>query len=71
MDRYEITIGRFRAWLGGYPGKKPAPGSGRNPNNPNDPGWKEEWSAFLPPDAASIEAGFTNEAGTGRLVPGV
>jgi formylglycine-generating enzyme required for sulfatase activity len=41
LDRFEITIGRFRsfaaAWTAGY---RPGPGQGKNPNDPTDPGWQ-------------------------------
>jgi formylglycine-generating enzyme len=58
LDRFEVTVSRFRRWLQVYdtPGARPASGSGRNPNNPQDPGWSAEWDALLPPDAATLIA---------------
>jgi formylglycine-generating enzyme required for sulfatase activity len=36
-----------------------ADGSGKNPNNPTDPGWK--WSAYLPIDEASLRSAIACE----------
>ena len=44
LDTYEITVGRFRNFWNGYPGNMPAAGSGKNPNNANDPGWDVTWN---------------------------
>jgi sulfatase modifying factor 1 len=45
LDTYEITVGRFRKFWNDYPGDTPAAGSGKNPNNPGDPGWDASWNA--------------------------
>jgi formylglycine-generating enzyme required for sulfatase activity len=47
LDNFEVTVGRFRKFLSAYPGNKPVAGSGKNPNDATDPGWKQEWS-FAP-----------------------
>jgi formylglycine-generating enzyme required for sulfatase activity len=44
LDKYEVTVGRFRRFVETYytPPKgsnKPVNGSGKNSNNPQDPGW--------------------------------
>ena len=53
LDNYEITVGRFKKFLAAY--VQPAPGSGKNPNNPSDPGWDAAWNAgSLPADAATV-----------------
>jgi formylglycine-generating enzyme required for sulfatase activity len=54
LDLYEVTVGRFRKFVEGYAEHRPAPGSGKNPNNPDDPGWDPEWDASLPPDEATL-----------------
>jgi sulfatase modifying factor 1 len=55
MDIYEVTVGRFRNFLAAYPGNMPAPGSGKNPHDPADPGWSQSWNqGFMAPDAATI-----------------
>ncbi len=46
LDRYEVTIGRFRAFLAGY--GSPINGTGKNPNDPTDPGWQASSNALLP-----------------------
>jgi sulfatase modifying factor 1 len=49
LDLYEVTVGRFRKFVGATGGTyRPAPGSGKNPNNPDDPGWASEFSDELP-----------------------
>ena len=55
LDRYEITVGRFRAFLADYP-FVPAPGSGKNPRDPSDRGWDPAFAAHLPADAATLSA---------------
>jgi cysteine-rich repeat protein len=39
LDAYEISVGRFRKFVAGYAQVMIAPGAGKNPNNPADPGW--------------------------------
>jgi sulfatase modifying factor 1 len=51
LDRFEVTVGRFRAFVAAYPGSKPAAGAGANPNIP-DSGWDASWP--LPSDAAAL-----------------
>jgi formylglycine-generating enzyme len=54
MDNYEVTVGRFRKFVAGYPANKPVLKAGRNPNNPSDTGWDDFWNAQLPTDNASL-----------------
>jgi formylglycine-generating enzyme required for sulfatase activity len=49
LDRYEITVGRFRKFVAAYSQSMIAAGAGKNPNNPSDPGWDTAWNANLPP----------------------
>lgn len=56
LDRYEVTVARFGRFLACYPSTLPVAGSGRNPHNPNDPGWDETWDALLPAGAAALAA---------------
>jgi len=60
LDRFEVTVGRFRNWLNVYdmPGSKPKVGGGKNVNNADDPGWQAEWTKLLPKDAEALEARF-------------
>ncbi|HEY5376278.1 MAG TPA: SUMF1/EgtB/PvdO family nonheme iron enzyme [Polyangiaceae bacterium] len=54
LDTYEITVGRFRKFWSGYPGNMPAAGSGKNPNNPRDPGWDATWNTSLPASQGAL-----------------
>jgi formylglycine-generating enzyme required for sulfatase activity len=54
LDKYEITVGRFRKFLAGYsPDMIPA-GAGKNPNDPADPGWDTTWNTALATDATAV-----------------
>jgi len=57
LDRFEVTVGRFRAFVAAYDavvtGGGIPDGAGRNPNVavpflPRGSGWAEEWNAVLP-----------------------
>jgi len=53
LDRFEVTVGRFRAFVAAYPGSKPAPGAGAHPLIPGS-GWDPAWP--LPGDASALSA---------------
>jgi formylglycine-generating enzyme len=70
LDKYEVTVGRFRAFVDAYVGNGadgaaatvPAEGAGANPNVPiageasdNGTGWQSAWNAFLPADQAAFK----------------
>jgi formylglycine-generating enzyme len=63
MDKFEVTVGRFRAFVSGYPGNLPAAGAGANPKVANS-GWDPAWNDKLPADAAALVAQLSC-AGTG------
>jgi formylglycine-generating enzyme required for sulfatase activity len=42
LDRFEITVGRFRAFVEAYPGSKPAGGAGVHPRIAGS-GWDTAW----------------------------
>ncbi len=55
LDKYEVTVGRFRAFLGaGWSTQDNAPpaGAGAHPKI-SDSGWKASWSLQLPADTAA------------------
>lgn len=61
LDRFEVTVGRFRAFLEALPGSKPAAGAGKHPKNTTeDKGWDPAWSMFLPSDQPGFEASLTS-----------
>jgi formylglycine-generating enzyme required for sulfatase activity len=55
LDTFEITVGRFRAFVKAYPGNKPAAGAGANPHVAGS-GWDPAWDDKLPVDAADLVA---------------
>ena len=54
LDRFEITVGRFRAFVAGYPGNKPAAGAGAHPLI-KESGWQAAWTAALPADQTALK----------------
>jgi formylglycine-generating enzyme required for sulfatase activity len=53
LDRFEITVGRFRAFVRAYPGSKPKPGAGEHPLIDGS-GWDAAWDERLPPDQTAL-----------------
>lgn len=62
LDRFEVTVGRFRQFLGGYPRNKPAKGAGVHPRIPGS-GWDPAWDAHLPADQAALTKVVTGVSG--------
>ena len=65
MDRYEVTVARFRAFLNApdslaYVSKAPAQGAGANPNlnGFGNTGWDSSWNANLRTNAAAYATHF-------------
>ena len=57
LDKYEITVGRFRQFLDAGMGTQlspPAMDSGAHPGIPNS-GWSSTWNASLPADSAALK----------------
>jgi len=58
LDKYEVTVGRFRAFVNagmGTQARPPAPGAGGHANIPAS-GWVAAWDAGLATDAGSLLA---------------
>ena len=59
LDAYEVTAGRFRAWVeatnGNLRSSAPKAGGGAHPRVPNS-GWRDEWTALLPSSRAEVDA---------------
>ncbi|MDX2055595.1 MAG: SUMF1/EgtB/PvdO family nonheme iron enzyme [Polyangiaceae bacterium] len=53
LDKYEVTVGRFRKFVDAYRQDMIPAYAGRNLNNPNDSGWDPAWNAQLP---ATVDA---------------
>ncbi|WP_437518482.1 formylglycine-generating enzyme family protein [Sorangium sp. So ce1099] len=53
LDRFEVTVGRFRNFVNAYPGNIPGEGDGSNPRINGRSGWDPGWNDSMP---ASEEA---------------
>ncbi len=60
LDTFEVTVGRFRKFVAGYPANKPAAGAGAHPTVAGS-GWNASWP--LPTDASALVAALNCEAG--------
>lgn len=73
MDRFEVTVGRFRKFVEAGMGtamRPPIVGSGKNFNNSADAGWQGNWIAALPADTAALMASLAGRPGTWTDVAG-
>jgi sulfatase modifying factor 1 len=83
LDKFEVTVGRFRAFVDAYDGWRdagnPESGSGAHPYTPGS-GWDKDpsWEVALPGSAAVLRVGlncnagqqtWTNEPGFNELKP--
>jgi formylglycine-generating enzyme required for sulfatase activity len=67
LDTFEVTVGRFRAFVENYPFDVPSGGAGANPNDSTDPGWDSRWLEnvdWVPQDKAKLIQTMTNCGGT-------
>jgi formylglycine-generating enzyme required for sulfatase activity len=59
LDAYEVTVGRFRAYVaannGNLRASAPKAGDGAHPKVPNS-GWRTEWNSILPSSPAEVDA---------------
>jgi formylglycine-generating enzyme required for sulfatase activity len=77
LDRFEITVGRFRKFVEAYPGSQPAGNTGSNPSIQGS-GWNSSWNSSLPADQAALNAAikcstdfqtWTDTAGANENLP--
>ncbi|AGP36100.1 hypothetical protein SCE1572_17290 [Sorangium cellulosum So0157-2] len=77
LDRFEVTVGRFRAFVSEYPAAWPVVGAGAHPKIP-DSGWRAEWDDKMPVDRDALMAwthcedpyhSWTDEVGDHELLP--
>lgn len=54
LDRFEITVGRFRRFVAAYQPTMTPAGAGKNPSNVHDPGWDPQWNSSLPADSNAL-----------------
>jgi len=67
FDTFEVTVGRFRAFLAGYDAWRATgnPSAGFNTlPHVTDSGWQSAWDELLPRDAATFEAALVNCSGS-------
>jgi formylglycine-generating enzyme len=77
LDRFEVTVGRFRAFVASYPGSRPVAGAGAYPRIAES-GWDSAWDVNLPVDQAALLAAvkcsatfqtWTDAAGANERLP--
>jgi sulfatase modifying factor 1 len=61
LDAFEVTVARFRAFVVQYSGVAPEAGSGKNPRNPADEGWRTAWDEHLPGTRAALELSLSDD----------
>lgn len=69
LDRFEVTVGRFRTFVDGYPANRPTDGDGANAHAPGS-GWQAAWNAALPQDQSALVAEISCPGTTWSDVPG-
>ncbi|WP_437618753.1 formylglycine-generating enzyme family protein [Sorangium sp. So ce1151] len=70
LDRFEITVGRFRKFVEAYPASKPVEGAGAHPGIPES-GWHPDWDWYLPADRAALETALSGSGNSmWRIAPG-
>ena len=76
LDRFEVTVGRFRKFVEAYPNSKPKPNAGAHPKMLGS-GWDSAWDSKLAGTAAVLlsdlkckpEATWTDAPGANELLP--
>ena len=72
LDRFEVTVGRMRAFVaagGATQAAPPAAGAGANPKIPGS-GWNVAWNPLLPVDVAALHTMLGRSTPTWTDVPG-
>lgn len=55
LDRFEVTVGRFRKFVNAYPKSKPQANAGAHPLIPKS-GWDPTWNVNLPSSQTALKA---------------
>lgn len=61
LDKFEVTVGRFRTFVASYPGSRPTDGSGAHPNIAGT-AWQSAWDANLPADQSALMAAISDSS---------
>jgi formylglycine-generating enzyme required for sulfatase activity len=77
LDKYEVTVGRFRQFVNNFNGTPPNSGAGANPTIQSEgsdasdgsinSGWDSTWNTYLAASAAELISNVTNSASCGSL----
>ena len=59
LDKYEVTVGRFRRFVQQYAGTPPAAGAGAHPLIAGS-GWNASWNGELPSSQAALMSSLTS-----------
>jgi formylglycine-generating enzyme required for sulfatase activity len=70
LDKYEVTVARFRSFVAVYTQDLIPAGAGANPNNPADTGWSTSWNASLETSASMLAAAIKYSSPTWTDTPG-
>jgi sulfatase modifying factor 1 len=62
LDTFEVTVGRMRKFVAGYPGNKPAAGAGAHPLIAGS-GWQSAWDPKLPVSLVDLKTALKCELG--------
>lgn len=54
MDKYEVTVGRFRRFVQAFDGNKPAPDAGAHPSIANS-GWQSSYGDYVPASKGELK----------------
>jgi formylglycine-generating enzyme required for sulfatase activity len=63
LDKYEVTVGRFRRFVEAYGGVPPAAATGAHPKIFGS-GWDSDWNDLLPVDQAALRLRLRSADGT-------
>jgi formylglycine-generating enzyme required for sulfatase activity len=62
LDKFEVTVGRFRNFMAAYDGTKPPSTGGAHPKLQNS-GWQAGWDANLPASKAALQSAVNCNVG--------
>jgi sulfatase modifying factor 1 len=62
LDRFEVTVGRFREFVESWRGEPLPAGAGAHPNVPGS-GWRAEWNSHLPSSSEALAGALHCDAG--------
>ena len=77
LDKFEVTVGRFRKFAAAFTQNMIASGAGKNPSNSSDTGWNTDWNASLPSAGSGLHnqcmgpdnPTWTTSAGSNESLP--